>query len=218
MQDYEDESFWRKRGPVIGGLMLLLALGLVGVYVLHGLKGASAPEPPKIQEISLVQPPPPPPPPKIEQPPPPEEKIKLPEPEPEPKAEETPDEEPPPSADLGLDADGVAGSDGFGLQARKGGNGIIGGGGDRNRWYAGLVQRNLQTRLADNDAARGAKYSLIVKLWITTDGRIDRFEFVNTVGDSKSDVAIREALSGLRLIEQPPSDMPQPIKLRIVSR
>lgn len=216
MQEYAEESFWRKCGPVIGGLTLLLALGLIGFYILHGLKGASAPEPPKIQEISLVQPPPPPPPPKIEQPPP-EEKIKLPEPAPEPKAEETPDQEPPPSADLGLDADGVAGSDGFGLQARKGGNGIIGGG-DRNRWYAGLVQRNLQSRLADNDAARGTKYSLIVKLWITADGRIDRFEFVTAAGDSKSDAAIREALSGLRLTEQPPRDLPQPLKLRIVSR
>jgi protein TonB len=214
----EEETFWRRRGPLIGGFGLLLVCAIIAYYALRGLQGGGVPEPPKVQEISLVQPPPPPPPPpKLEEPPPPEEQVDIPEPEPEPVPEEAAADEPPPGEDLGLDAEGVAGADGFGLRAKKGGRGIIGGG-DRNRWYAGVIQRDLQGSLAGNDEARGAKYSVIVKLWISADGRVERFELSDSTGDDSSDAALRETLSGLRLSDAPPADMPQPVKLRVVSR
>ena len=60
----------------------------------------------------------------------------------------------PPGDELGLDAEGGAGSDGFGLRAKKGGRGLIGGG-DRNRWYEGQVQRDLflsEEQLAQSDS------------------------------------------------------------------
>lgn len=125
-------------------------------------------------------------------------------------------DEPPPGDDLGLDADGVA-ADGFGLTAKKGGRGLIGGG-DRNRWYAGVIQRDLQGSLADNDDARGAKYSVVVKLWISADGKVERFEIGDSTGDDESDKALRETLSGLHLSDSPPEEMPQPVRLRVVSR
>ena len=141
----------------------------------------------------------------------------MPEPEPEPVPEEAQSDEPPPGEDLGLDADGVAGADGFGLRAKKGGRGLIGGG-DRNRWYAGVIQRSLQDLLAGNDDARGAKYAVVVKLWISADGRIERFELNDSTGSTASDAALRKTLSGLQLSDSPPEDMPQPVKLRVVSR
>ena len=81
--------------------------------------------------------PPPPPPPKIEEPPPPPppEEVKLPDPEPVADAPDVPDMPGP----LGLDADGVAGSDAFGLVGRHGGNDLIGGDG-RYRSYANHVK------------------------------------------------------------------------------
>ncbi|WP_052700215.1 hypothetical protein [Methylocucumis oryzae] len=85
----------------------------------------------------------PPPPPKVEKPPEPEVKNEVEQPEPEPE-EPLPDvaDEPPPG-DLGLDAEGTAGSDGFGLAARKGGRGLLGGGGggDPYAWYGGLIKK-----------------------------------------------------------------------------
>lgn len=218
LQQEEDQSFWRRQGPIIGGVAVLVLLGVGGYFAVRGLGGTGMPEPPKVQEISIVQPPPPPPPPpKIEEPPPPEEQVEVPEPEPEPVPEDAPADEPPPGEDLGLDAEGVAGADGFGLRAKKGGRGIIGGG-DRNRWYAGVIQRSLQDLLAGNDAARGAKYAVVVKLWIGTDGRVERFELVESTGNADSDAALRRTLSGLQLTDAPPDDMPQPVKLRVVSR
>lgn len=216
-QHDEEQSFWRRQGPLVAGFGFLLLLGIGGYFAVQGLGGAGMPEPPKVQEISLVQPPPPPPPPpKLEEPPP-EEQVDIPEPEPEPVPEEAAADEPPPGEDLGLDAEGVAGADGFGLRAKKGGRGIIGGG-DRNRWYAGVIQRVLQGRLAENDAARGAKYSVVVKLWVGADGNVERFELSDSTGDAQSDAALRETLTGLHLTDAPPVDMPQPIKLRVVSR
>ncbi|HAZ42809.1 MAG TPA: TonB-dependent receptor, partial [Methylococcaceae bacterium] len=38
-------------------------------------------------------------------------------------------EEPPPGENLGVDADGAAGGDSFGLVGKKGGSGFLGGGG-----------------------------------------------------------------------------------------
>lgn len=212
----DDETFWRRHGPIIGAVCLLAVLGLAGYFAVRGLQGTTPPEPPKIQKISIVQPPPPPPPPpQLEEPPPPEQEVDIPEPEPEP--EEAAADEPPPGEDLGLDAEGVAGADGFGLRAKKGGRGLIGGG-DRNRWYAGLIQRDLQDLLANNDDARGAKYSVLIKLWIAADGSVERFELGQSTGDEGSEKAIRDTLADFRLSSAPPEGMPQPVKLRIVAR
>lgn len=218
-QQEEDESFWRRRGPLLGGIGLLLLFGLAGYFALRGLGGSGPPEPPKVQQISLIQPPPPPPPPPQLEEPPPEEQVDIPEPEPEPEpvADEADADEPPPGEDLGLDADGVAGADGFGLRARKGGRGLIGGG-DRNRWYVGVVQRDLQELLATNDDARGARYAVTVKLWITAEGNVDRFELSDSTGNDKADAALRELLGGMHFRDPPPADMPQPLKWRLSAR
>ena len=217
-QDQERESASHRYGPLLGGLALLAIFAVIGWFIVGSLKGSKAPEPPKVQEISLVQPPPPPPPPpKVEEPPPPEQVIEEPKPEPEPVAEDAPADEAMPGDELGLDAEGGAGSDGFGLRGKKGGRGLIGGG-DRNRWYAGVLQRELQSLLSNNSQARGDKYSVVVKLWITDEGRVERFELLDSTGDNDSDTALRNTLRDLHLKDTPPADMPQPVKLRIVSR
>jgi periplasmic protein TonB len=57
-----------------------------------------------------------------------------------------------------------------------------------------------------------------VKLWISADGRVERFDLTDSTGNDTSDKALRETLTGLRLSDAPPSDLPQPVKLRVVSR
>lgn len=216
--DDGDDGLWRRYGPLATAAVVILGLA-VGLYFFFGGMGATdAPKVPEIQQISIVQPPPPPPPPpQVEEPPPEVQEVDVPEPEPEPIADQ-PSDEAPPGDDLGLDADGVAGADGFGLKARKGGRALIGGG-DRNKWYAGVIQTDLQALLADVEAMRKGRYAVIVRIWIDGDGRLQEAEVVRGTGDREVDDAIRRALAGgLRLSHAPPDDLPQPIRIRISSR
>jgi periplasmic protein TonB len=177
-----------------------------------------APVAPKkvVQEIRVIRPPPPPPdePPP---PPPPEEKVDINEPEPEP--EPVASNEPPPGEQLGLDADGTAGSDGFGLAARKGGRDLLAGSGSAFTWYAGLLKSEILGQLQDEKKIRSGSFSVLVRVWVKSDGTIERIRLAQSTGNRDRDKAIEEALTRIgRVSQAPPTDMPQPISLRIVSR
>lgn len=217
---------WLRRLPVLLGIGFSLLI-VLAVFVLKD-KFHKPPQTKKVvQQITMIQPPPPPPPPPPEQKPPEpevkEEKIEEPEPEPEP--EPAPEESnEPPAEELGLDADGAAGSDGFGLAARKGGRSILGGeSGNGILWYGGQIKRQvedgLQSLLADTPAMKSS-YSVIVEVWIGADGRITRSELSSDSGKADVDQALRLALPKLRasIGKAPPENMPQPIRIRLTSR
>ncbi len=206
--------------PWAGGIVIFVGFSAAIYAMVSSLSNMPPPAPPLVQQISIIQPPPPPPPPPEmeETPPEPEEEVEVPEPEPEPVAENEESDEPPPGEDLALDADGVAGSDGFGLRAKKGGRGLIGGG-DRNAWYAGVLQRDLQGLLSNIETVRKGRYAVIVRIWVSADGTIKDSEIVRGSGSEEVDAALAKALQGgMRLSEAPPEDLPQPIKLQITSR
>lgn len=210
---------WTRHLPVMGGAAVIALVGIALYFFVASTGGVQAPKEPLVQEISVIQPPPPPPPPpQVEPPPKPEmEEVKTPEPEPEPE-QQADNDEPPPGEDLGLDAEGTAGSDGFGLKARRGGRSLIGGG-DINKWYAGLVQKDLQSALSAIDSVRKGRYTVVLNIWVSQDGLVKDSELVRGSGDASIDEALTTALAaGLRLSREPPADMPQPIKLRITSR
>ncbi len=169
-----------------------------------------------VQEIHLIRPPPPPPdlPPP---PPPPEEKVDVHDPEKQP--DPTPSNEPPPGEQLGLDADGTAGGDAFGLLGNKGGRDLLGSGGSAYVWYAGLVKNQILEELTTEKQAHRGEYSMVVRVWVRGDGTIERVRVVEGSGNRERDAAIEAALSRMqRLAQAPPADMPEPISLRIVSR
>ncbi|MGR8919607.1 MAG: TonB C-terminal domain-containing protein [Gammaproteobacteria bacterium] len=205
--------------PAIGGSMVIVIV-LGGVYLFgKGMGGGAPPKPPEIQEISIVvPPPPPPPPPEMEKPPEPEiEEVEVPEPDPEPLEDVAEADEPPPGEQLGLDAEGVAGADGFGLAARKGGRGLIGGG-DRETWYASRLERDIETAFARNRDLRRREFSVTLRLWIARTGAIEDSEMVRGTGNAELDRTIESALrTQARIKDVPPDDM-QPVTLRIVSR
>ena len=223
IDDYEaqhEKSTFRKWVPYITGGVLVLGVGGVVALVMEIMSSTPPPQEKVIQQISLVQPPPPPPPPKIEEPPPQEEIEEIEEIEepemPDEAAEDLADDTSL-ADDLGLDADGVAGSDGFGLKAKKGGRGLLGGGHRFGR-YAGIIKNDVQKLLSGVDEVRKDKYTIVVEIWIAPTGRIDRADLVNTTGDVALDESLRRALGrSLRVSEAPPEDMPQPVKLRISS-
>ncbi len=208
-------SLLRRYGPlagivsavvlVMGGIVALLVLGM-GEPVKQNRK--------TVQQVTIIKPPPP----EVEQPPPPEvqEDVAVPEPEP---AEDN-SAEPPPGDLLGLDAEGVAGADAFGLAARKGGRDLLSGGGNGAfDWYKNSVGSELIGRLSENQSIRRKRYTVALRLWLAADGRIERFRLDGSTGDRELDKRLTAALEDLgRLSEVPPEGLPQPVRLRIVSR
>ncbi|MEP7242121.1 MAG: TonB family protein [Gammaproteobacteria bacterium] len=200
-----------------------LALGVVMVLIGFGAFAlirnfiGSAPPPSKkvVQEIQIIRPPPPPdlPPPP---PPPPEEQVAINDPEPAP--DPTPSDDPPPGEQLGLDADGSAGGDAFGLLGRKGGRDLLASGGSAYAWYGGLVKNEIVEQLGAEKQARSGDYTVGVSVWVRNDGTIERARIVRSSGNRDRDRAVEEACTRIRISQAPPADMPQPITLRIVSR
>lgn len=200
-----------KRLPqILGVVLVVLAIGL-GSFIQDLLGEKKVEQKKVVQQITLVAPPPPPPPPE------PEPEPEVEEPIEEPVDESLPDEpmDDSPSQDLGLDADGSAGGDGFGLLARKGGSGLLGGGSS----YAVEVQTAITDLLSEDEQLRHQGYQAVLKLWIDERGRLQRYEIQQREGNPKVKGILQTALANITSFENPPPiEMPQPIKLRIKSQ
>ncbi|CCE24651.1 energy transducer TonB family protein [Methylotuvimicrobium alcaliphilum] len=209
---------WKVHLPkIIGGVIGSILVALI-IYGISNFKQDSDERPQKkIQPITLLKPPPPPPPPKIEKPPEPEKiEEKIPEPDPEP--ENLPDiDDAPPADSLGLDADGSAGSDGFGLAARKGGRGLLSG--NPNAWYGNIIRNQMQVVISEVDDLRRTRYTATVRIWVDKQGNVTRFELVRGSDDARIDEKLQMTLAKLKRINKPPpAGMKQPIKFRITNR
>jgi periplasmic protein TonB len=204
--------------PLILGAVAVATLGVGAIAFMRNFL-QSTPAPPKqvIQEVHLIRPPPPPPDLPPPPPPPPEEKVNI--PDPQQKPDPTPSNEPPPSEQLGLDAAGSAGGDAFGLVAHQGGRDLLATGGSAFAWYAGLLKGEILDQLNAEKRARAGDYTVIVRVWVRSDGTIDHVHIAQSSGNRERDAAVEAALSRIgRLSQAPPADMPEPISLRIVSR
>lgn len=218
----------RRRLPaLVGGLFLLLFTAGVVMMVQAFIEKGDKPERPRVQQISLVKPPPPKEPPK---PPEPEkieetkqEEVKLEEAQPTPE-EQAADDGPPPGEQLGLDAEGGAGGDAFGLAARKGGRDITtlgtgGGGGDRQAWYARLIARHFEDGLRRAKGLNGSSYNVQLNVWFDEAGRVRQVRLARGSGDGEVDRLIQEEVHNLPpLREVLPDDLPQPVRIRVASR
>jgi protein TonB len=233
MSDFWQDEFEHKapispaREWFIRGVAFVVAISFVGALawgaysMLSGGKSSKK----QVMQISLLAPlPPPPPPPPQEKPPEPEikEEVKIPEPTPDQPKEA---EAAPPGEQLGLDASGSGTGDGFGLAARKGGRDIteIGGGTGGNRaqfaWFIGQVQGFLQDQFQKNAKLRSADYRVVLRIWFSPDGKVERYELVNGTGNGETDHDFAQALEQLpRMKVAIPADLPQPLRLRVTSR
>lgn len=201
---------------IVGATMLCVALG---VYLLIRNLVTSKPPPPKqvVQEIHLIRPPPPPPDTPPPPPPPPEEKIDIPEPQQQP--DPTPSNEPPPSANLGLDTEGGAGGDAFGLVGNKGGREITATGGSAFTWYANQLKDAILSQLTEDKRVRNGNYRVTVRAWVNDDGSVRRVEIVHGSGDADRDRAIESDLQNVKRLPQArPVGMPDVISLEVVAR
>jgi protein TonB len=131
---------------------------------------------------------------------------------------------------LGVNEEGGAGGDSFGLVGKKGGRDIILLGEKKEDkptaaaradfgLYTGVLQRQLQNELNKHEKIRHGSYRVELKLWIARDGEIQRFQLLDSTGSAEMDQAIQVAMEDLpRLREPPPPDMPQPVRIRLTSR
>jgi periplasmic protein TonB len=194
----------------VGAICLILGF----VWFVHVMMGAKSGKPQRmVQTIQVIRPPPPPPP---DQPPPEKTQEPLPKDQPEP----TPDQSPPPDQPLGLDAQGGAGSDAFGLAGRPGGGDLIGGSGTAPfAWYTNRISDAIKDKLAAAPCTKAAKGSLTVHVTMEADGRVKQIKLATTTGNPKVDECIDSALTSVTSIGDPvPPGMPAQVNLKIVAR
>lgn len=183
----------------------------------------------QIQRVTLVKPPPPP---KIkEKPPEPEieKKEEIIEQQPEEQMEDdmddAMDDDIPPGEDLGLDADGSGGMDGFGLKAKKGGRSLIGSGNGsrsllkRYAWYTRMLQEEIREKvnkyLEARDDIPNGKHKM--QLWVSLDqkGNMQLYSISRSSGNSLVDNAVEKAIVGFQVSETPPEEMPRKLKVQV---
>ena len=208
----------RRYLPRLAGALFAVLMIAGFVWFVRTMMAAKTGKPERrIETVQIIRPPPPPPP--DQPPPPPPEKVDEPLPKDKPE-EPPPNDQPPPAGPLGLDAQGSAGEDAFGLAARQGGGDLVGGNGSAVfAWYTNRLKDAIVDKLSADGRIGAKRFSLSVRVWIEADGRIKQVKLASTTGDAALDRAIESDLSSLaKLSEAPPLEMPQPVSLKIVSR
>jgi protein TonB len=213
----------QKKIALVGGGLVILALIAWGVIQLIGDKSKPVKTAPKIT-LMAPPPPPPPPPPKVEKKPdPPKEQkeVKMAPSEPKPA---------PPQQAPELKMEGAAG-DGPSAFASghvtsedvsKLGQGKTAGekSGMFNPFdnYANLIKGDLQRYLRKNNELRQSHYKIEILVWVAANGDVKRSELLGSTGDKETDAAINQALKSFPRFDQaPPPNMPQPVRMRIVT-
>jgi outer membrane biosynthesis protein TonB len=144
-----------------------------------------------------------------------------------------PDDDTPAGNDLGVDAEGGAGGDAFGLVGKKGGRSITlggGGGGGVNRlslltkygWYTQKIQEEIKKQVKKKMDQEGGlpkgKFQTLVKIVINAQGAVVKYHIVGPSGNSKIDEAVQAILGDIRISEPPPTGMPAGMTLKITSQ
>ena len=189
------------------------------MWFVHTMMATTAKTERHVQVVQVIRPPPPPPPDQPPPPPPPPQKVQEPLPKDEPEPTPEPQQQAP-SQPLGIDAEGTAGGDSFGLAARSGGSDLIGGTGTAPyALYTNLISNTIKERLAAAPCTRSAKGSLSVHVMMEADGRVKQIKLATTTGDPRVDTCIDSALNSItRISDAAPPGLPEQITLRIVSR
>jgi outer membrane biosynthesis protein TonB len=209
---------------------LVLAAGAFGLKTLLTDDGTKRKR--QVQMVMILKPPPPPPPPPEikEEPKEPEVKEEIKEPDEPDQMEDQAQDDTPVGEELGLDADGSAGSDAFGLKAKKGGRALIGGGLGANAlmrqyaWYVQIVQdeirKKVRERLDRNGGIPEGALKTYVKIVLDGRGAILKYDVYGPSGNKEMDDAVTAALSTIPRVSEPlPAGMDKAsMKIKITSK
>lgn len=211
-RDSSSKRKWLKYLPMaIGALIIIVAIvaALLLKQFFHVDKSDTKKQ---IQQITIISPPPPPPPPPQEEIKQPEVEEEIPQDQPEEAAPDN-DAEAPAGEDLGVDADGTAGGDGFGLVGKKGGHGLLGGGG-----YEQSVRQEINEAILESPRLKHMEYIAVINLKLSDSGEFEKFDIEIVSGDKEAKALLDEVLRKKHRMTKPrPLEAASLVKLRIKS-
>jgi protein TonB len=194
--------------------VLLLAL-TAAWFIREQLIKSPHPKLEEFQWVKLIEEPPPPP--EVEPTPEPEPIIEEPEQQVEEIIEEPQEAELSADDALGVDEEGQAGADAFGLRGR--GPLFPGHRGHRFIAYGGILVNELERYLAGDPKLRDRTYVIVLNVWISPTGEIERCEIFQSSGNRETDERLVRLISAFPgRLAAPPPGMPQPIRIRIKSQ
>jgi TonB family protein len=217
--------------------LVIVFLGGAAYIIVNVLSGEGPRKRDSVATVTLLKPPPV------------QVKEKLPEPEPVKemqKKEEMIDPTPglqnesqnnendntPAGENLGVDADGKAGGDNFGLVGKKGGRSILagsGGGGmgrlsllNKFGWYTQIVETEIRKKvmkhLDENGGIPRGKLQAIVQISVNSTGTIVKYKIIGSSGNHKMDEAVKQSIGDIKISEPPPDGMPRTMSIRVTSQ
>lgn len=219
---------------VISGVLGFVVIGMGLIFTMM-LSDSGGKRKTRISTVTLLRPPPPeekPPEPKIQPETPKQQDVveQVATPQPGPQNDQPKDAGQ--SGPLGVEGDGSAGGDSFGLAARgKGGRSLIGGGSGgglskmglltKYGWYTKKVEKEVWQRvkaILDKDGGfPQGKHLVTVHLVLNGNGAVAKYQVVASSGNEKVDKAVKNALAALRVSEPLPDGMPSGMTIRISS-
>jgi protein TonB len=217
-------------------IAVFILLAVAGAYIVKTIMSGSEPrKKDTIATVTLLKPPPP----VIKEKPPEPEQVKdIPKKEeiidPEVNESQTPQNDnkdnTPAGDSLGVDAEGGAGSDSFGLVGKKGGRNLLAGGSGSGKLslltkftgYTQIVTTELRKKVMKHLDEEGGipkgKLQAVVRLSVDLDGKVVDYRIIGSSGNNRMDEAIIDSLHSLRISEPPPEGMPRTMNIRIISQ
>jgi hypothetical protein len=89
---------------------------------------------------------------------------------------------------------------------------------EERRLYARSVQYAIQSALLRDRDTRNTPYSADVFVWVTSTGSIQHASLFASTGSATMDVAIANVVRSVQVGQSPPSGLPQPMHVRILTQ
>lgn len=131
---------------------------------------------------------------------------------------------------LGVDAEGKAGSDSFGLVGKKGGRGLLEGGDGLGKYslqsrYSGYTQivqttirKRVMKRLDEEGGIPKGKFEVAIQVNLDSAGAVVDYRIIGSSGNHRIDDAVKQVLVDCKIKEPPPDGMPQKMIFKIISQ
>lgn len=212
-------------------------MAFAAVYIVKAVLSGDSPRKKDLTTVVTLMKPPPPPPqikekPEIKEKPPEQVKqIRMEEVvpmEPQPadnqnnKADANQDNTPA-GDNLGVDAEGAAGGDAFGLVGKKGGRSIIAAGAGRPAGFSGYIHiveteinKRIIKRLDEEGGLPRGRLQVIARVKVDVNGTVIDHSIVGSSGNHKMDEAVEQSLNDMKIGEPPPYGKPSTLTIKIV--
>ena len=221
-------------------LALLVILGGAAAHIVKEVLSDDSPHKKDVfTQITIVKPPPQP----IKEKPP-EPEVKQIEKKEEVFTPDNPDQDNKPAGEkddapagdnLGVDSEGTAGGDAFGLVGKKGGRSLLAGGGgsggngmerlsllSKYAFYTQVVEAEIRKavlkHLDENGGEPKGKLQAVVRISLDAKGSVVNFRIVGSSGNTRMDDAVNQTINKARISEPPPDGMPRTMTIRISYR